>query len=408
MSGADPKGKKVDGMKIIALVVSNLSGGGAQRVVSTLSAGLSDYYRVYLVVHDGRHIDYSYRGELIDLRTPPAGGIIKKVITFFKRIRALKKFKRELKPVSMISFMESSNFINLLSGSAGKTIVSVRNYKSKQGNGIVGKVFSLLIKRLYHQSTYVIAASKGIKFDLVESFGLKEETIKVIYNPYDLNYIRERSEAELTDSFKEHITGFPVIITAGSLDQQKGQWQLIRAFRLVKEKHPEARLIILGEGILRPVLEELVVKLGLEGSVSMPGFEENPFKFLGKADLFVLPSLYEGFPNVLVEAMACGLPVIAADCPSGPREILAPKSKYDYQAEDIEQAEYGVLIPVGEGKLKKAEEELSKSEMAMVQAICDLCAKEELKVYYQEKSLERAMHFNLETIVKQWVQVIES
>ncbi len=393
--------------KKLALFISKLTGGGAQRVVSTLSFGLSKYYQVYLILHDGKQVSYPYEGELYDLKIPASNSWLKRVPGFINRIRKVKKFKQQQKPAAVISFMENANFLNILSGSDAKTIISVRNYKSKQSGGMVGKIYSLLIKKLYNKSDCLVAPSKGVKEDLHLNFAINNSLVEVIYNPYDLGFISQEARAELSENYQDFYKKSPILVTSGSLEQQKGQWHLIRAFKKIKEELPGSGLIILGEGGLRSYLEGLIKGLGLDGSVLMPGFQANPFKFISRADIFILPSLYEGFPNVLVEAMACGLPVIAADCRSGPREILAPESDFAFQAQDVEQAEYGVLVPVGEWAHQQAEEGLSQAEMAMAKAVNKIWADRDLKAYYHKKSLERAEDFKLDAITEQWVQIIE-
>jgi glycosyltransferase involved in cell wall biosynthesis len=121
----------------------------------------------------------------------------------------------------------------------------------------------------------------------------------------------------------------------GRLNEQKDFPTLIRAFKIVYEKSKNARLIILGEGSEREHLMHLIKELGLVDIVSLPGFLQNPFSYMHRSQVFVLPSIHEGFGNVLVEAMACGCPVVSTDCPSGPREIL-------------NNGEYGHLVPVGD------------------------------------------------------------
>src|SRR5699024_11269619 len=136
--------------------------------------------------------------------------------------------------------------------------------------------------------------------------------IIVIHNFYDIKNIREDSIKKLSLK-KQNIFKQPTIITSGRLSNQKGQWHLIRAFSKVKEKIPNAQLVILGKGDLKSKLIDITYKLKLENSIHFLGFQSNPFKYIAEADIFVLPSLYEGFPNALCEAMACGLPVIRSE-----------------------------------------------------------------------------------------------
>ena len=391
----------------LGLVISNLQGGGAQRVASTLSFGLAEYYDLSLILHDGQKIGYPYRGQVVDLKTPATANPILRLINFFIRIYRLKGFKKSFRPQAVISFMEGSNFINLLSGGAGKVIISVRNYKSRQKSGFIGQLFAFLIKLLYGRSDLIVAASEGIKADLVDSFSLPVDKIKVIYNPYDLDYIAEKSKESLAADERAYFEQGEVLVTAGNLSSQKGQWHLVRALSKVRKSKPGVKLVVLGEGELHQYLTELVAALQLEEAVMFTGYRENPFKYMRGADLFILPSLYEGFPNVLVEAMACETAVVAADCPSGPREILAPQTAFSHVTMDVEEAEYGVLIPPCSGQLAGAEESLSREEQLMAEAMVNLLGDQERVNYYRDNSKKRASDFAARRIINDWLEILK-
>ena len=165
----------------------------------------------------------------------------------------------------------------------------------------------------------------------------------------------------------------PVILGAGRLTEQKDFPTLIRAFALVRKKHP-ARLMILGEGEERSKLETLVQELGLEKEVSLPGFVDNPYKYMKRAAVFVLSSRWEGFPNVLVEAMALGTPVVSTDCPNGPAEIL-------------ENGKWGELVPVGETQ-------------SLASAV--LRTLDRVDVVRVKGAAERADQFRVESIIREY------
>ncbi|NLO89188.1 MAG: glycosyltransferase, partial [Clostridia bacterium] len=186
----------------------------------------------------------------------------------------------------------------------------------------------------------VVAVSQGVADDLVKTTGLMRELIKVIYNPIVTPELLEKAKESIGHPwFKPGQP--PVILSAGRLTAAKDFPTLIHAFARVRAERL-ARLMILGEGEERPNLESLVRELGLESDVSMPEFVENPYAYMARAAVFVLSSAWEGFGNVLVEAMAVGTPVVSTDCPSGPAEIL-------------EGGKWGKLVPVGDvEKLAKA------------------------------------------------------
>ena len=203
-------------------------------------------------------------------------------------------------------------------------------------------------------------------------------------------------------------------MTAGRLIPQKGQWHLIRAFRSVLRELPEARLLILGEGPLKDGLVRLVSDLGLSGRVFLCGHRENPFPLIAGADAFVFPSLYEGFGNVLTEAMALGVPVIACDCPGGPREILSPDSDPFRPAVAVEAAPYGLLCPPLSGDLslltdpQKNAAPCGADENMLAEAMVRLIGDGRLRARLSAAGRARAAEFSPEKIAKEWETLLRS
>jgi len=317
----------------------------------------------------------------------------------------------------VVSFLERANFVNIISKLFKKhrAIISVH---MDQQTGHVGlrKLNKLLVRILYPRADLIVAVSYGVKQSLI-NLGIEEEKIKVIYNSYPIDEIRELAKEPL-GSYEE-IFKHPVLITAGRLTKQKGQWYLLRIFKALKEKHKDLKLVILGEGELKDYLVKLSQELELKAfvwdrdklserfDVYFLGFQKNPFKFMARAKLFVFTSLWEGFGNVLVEAMACGVPVISSDCRSGPREILAPDTDFNYQTEKPDFAEYGILMPVFEVKYKTANEPLEEREIMWVETIDRLLEDEALRKHYSEKAKQRAEDFRIEKIVQEWKEVLQ-
>lgn len=200
--------------------------------------------------------------------------------------------------------------------------------------GIVKRnIIRLLMLNLYPKSNGIIAISKGVADDLSCITGIPESRINVIYNPVEAAEIAHLAAKKPDHAWLEDGQQ-PVILGVGRLCKQKDFLTLIRAFSLV-HKERALRLIILGEGEERSNLEKLIRQLDLESAVSMPGWVDNPFAYMSRAAVFVLSSAWEGYGNVLVEAMAAGASVISTNCPSGPSEIL-------------ENGKWGRLVPVGD------------------------------------------------------------
>lgn len=230
----------------------------------------------------------------------------------------------------------------------------------------------LLAKILYKKAHKITAVSSGAADELATLIKVPLKKIQVIYNPVLLDRIVKSSlEQPEHPWFSENI---PIFIAMGRLVEQKDYPTLIRAFAIVSEKM-QARLIILGEGHLRKELEKQIREYNLEDKISLPGQVNNPWSYMKGARLFIFSSSTEGFGCALVEAMACGIPVISTDCPSGPREIL-------------EGGKWGKLVPVGDCR-------------ALAHGILEECEKSE-----KRDITERAQAFDLEIILDEYLKAL--
>lgn len=262
----------------------------------------------------------------------------------FKRARLLAGYLRRESPDIILcdSNREKSSRILLLArflaGSRAKIVfrlgVPITRIMA-QRNPFNAWIYLQSVRYTFKQADFVIANAPGVADDLVAHAHIATAKIKVIDNSTIASSIHEMALAAIEeDWFADPV--IPVILSAGRLRKQKDFETLLRAFALVRAKRA-CQLIILGEGSERRSLEVLVQKLGLRGQVLLPGHRSNPFAYMRRAALFVLSSRFEGSPNVLIEALAVGVPVVATDCHSGPREILA-------------NGAYGPLVPVGDAE----------------------------------------------------------
>jgi glycosyltransferase involved in cell wall biosynthesis len=192
----------------------------------------------------------------------------------------------------------------------------------------------MLMRLLYPLADCIVAVSAGVADDLSKILKVPRSQIKVIYNPVVTTEMLVASRHRVTHPWFADGEP-PVILGIGRLTHAKGFSTLIQAFAKIRKAHIPARLMILGEGNERDKLEKLVFELGIDSDVSLPGFQNNAYSFLRHASVFVLSSLWEGLPTVLIEALACGTPIISTDCHSGPREIL-------------EDGKWGILVPVAD------------------------------------------------------------
>lgn len=254
---------------------------------------------------------------------------------------ALVRYLREERPETMLTALNYTSITALLareiSGVSTRLVVSERNTLSRRSAGGSGSVRALprIVQRFYPKADALAAVSQGVARDLAALLGLPLERIAVTYNPVVTPEIAALAADPLDDPW--FAAGAPpVVLAAGKLKRQKDFPTLLKAFAKLRARR-DLRLMILGEGPQRRRLEAQVRALGLEQSVRLPGFRNNVFAYMARSRLFVLSSAWEGLPGVLIQALACGCPVVSTDCPSGPSEIL-------------EGGRHGPLVPVGDAE----------------------------------------------------------
>lgn len=391
-----------DLMKNVAIIITKLNGGGAERCASNLSIELSKIYNVKLIVFDSTNITYPYAGELISLDISSSNGLVQKVVNVIKRVLKVRKIKKEHNIDCAISLLDGPNIVNVLSTCGERTIVSVRNMLSHEPMNVFRK---LMVKYTSNNSDVTVSLSEMVKNDLIKSFGIAQNKITTIYNHCDAQLLKSLAKDSTTglnvDSDKVNY------VTMGRLNNQKGQWHLIRAFKKVVESISNAHLYIMGEGELEQPLKVLIRELGLDNSVTLTGYIKNPHSIYEKCEVFVFPSLFEGLGNVLLEALAFDMPIISCDCEAGPREILAPNTDLCIKASDIELAEYGVLVPVCDGEHFNSTDLLTHAEKCLADAMICLHNDFELREKYTAKARERMEKFNKNVIMEDWKNVIE-
>ena len=318
----------------VAIYLRLLYGGGAERVMVNLMHGfVEEGLKVDLVMNkaDGPYLSQvPPEVRIVDLKAP----------RMLSGLPKLAGYLRKEKPMALLSGLHYNNEIALwakaLGFSSTKAIVSEHNTLSIHAQRRSTDRWSpLLAKLFYPLADGIVAVSQGVAQDLAEVTGLPAERIRVIYNPIITPQMLANSEEPLDRPWFEPGEP-PVILGVGRLEPQKDFPTLIRAFAKVREVRP-ARLMILGSGRDREKLDSLVRELGLKEDVAIVGFVKNPYPYIKRAAVYVLSSAWEGFGNVIVEALALGTPVVATNCPSGPQEILA-------------DGKYGDLVSVGDSE----------------------------------------------------------
>lgn len=376
--------------KNILIIITKLSDGGAEKNVAFLADRLSKEHNVMIATFDNSYQHYKTNVKIIDLKTPKSNNIIKKIYQTFIRLNKIKQIKEKYEIDCSISFLTVPNLINALTKKNDKVIISIRNYISMYNCKIL---FYIANKIACNKADKIVCVSNSVKKDQIETYKVNEAKLITIYN----SCIMQNEKINFNKKYESDI------ITIGRLNNQKGQWHLIKAFKKLVEKHPNTKMIILGSGKLHRELNKIIEENMLQKNVRIENFLSNPQDYLANSKIFVLPSVYEGLPNAILEAMSLGLPIIATDCFGGNREILHPKLKDEKHITEPIEGEFGILIPnMGFVKQKK----MTKNEDYLANYLIKLIENNDLKNKYIQKSKERISFFSEEKNLNLWRKII--
>lgn len=346
------------GRRRILLLLPNLSGGGAERTAVTLLQGIDRHefdIRLGLLKAEGPYLKevdpedlelpvvknpdgwlHKAPGDSINAAT--FSRLIPRLIRLPLSIFQLSELIKRVKPDVLVSFMTA---FNVMTGLALKLSGQTQTYWiAREGNNIetvINNTFSSrfmrsvvkgMSRRAHVAADCSLAISNGLAASMIKHLRLPPAGVRVIYNPCNLQRIEQQSH-RANDAARYG----RYIIAVGRLEKQKGFEILLNAF--ARDIAPTGvQIVILGEGTHRPALEKLAIELQISNQVHLPRFVENPWSYIARAELFVLPSLWEGFGHVVIEAMACRVPVIVTDCDFGPSEI-------------VQHEETGLVVPSG-------------------------------------------------------------
>ncbi|PKL70605.1 MAG: hypothetical protein CVV30_04435 [Methanomicrobiales archaeon HGW-Methanomicrobiales-1] len=383
-------------MVSVIMLITSLAGGGAERVASELSLNLDSQIQRQIVILTNE-VSYASNKPPISLdfnfRSPK---ILSILWAFLFGTLKYRKLMVEHKPEISMSFLTLDNFINILANLRNKRIKTILQVhialSMKFRDSILDEIAKHLITILYNRADLIIAVSEGVKQELIHEFKINPEIVKVIYNPNDIEKIKILADQPVND---EWFNGdIPIIFNLGRLTEQKGQWHLIRAFSKTREV-VSCKLVIRGNGNLKPYLEKLVLNLDLSSDVKFLDWQDNPYKYLSKASIFVSSSLWEALPYSIIEAMACGCPIIASDCKYGPREILS-------------DGKFGILTSPLDGIMYSALDPLTPQEIELSNMMVDIIRNRELRLRYSRTGIVRSNDFNLNISTEAYSSVFES
>jgi len=347
-------------MKKIAIVISDLVLGGGQRSALNLAAALSKDHDVSVIVFQDNHRQYQVPCRVINIECPDQKSTFGKALNIIKRAWCLKKHFTAENYDFIFGFMESANFVTALASK--KSILSVHCNPHE-----LNKYETALMRLTYPRAKHIVAVSEDVATLLREDFDMKR--VSRIYNLVSFDDIQKQGQVPYKPKRS-------YIVALGRLNEVKRLDLLIAAYADSKLKD-ECDLLLIGEGEKRPELEQQIKELSLENKVKLTGVQTNPFEYLAGAKFLVLSSRTEAFPMVLIESLVLSCPVVATDCPTGPREIVI-------------DGENGLLVTNGD-------------QAALTEAMDRMFDDEILLTHCKKNALNSVQHLSAEHVVKEWL-----
>ena len=390
----------------IAILIPELGGGGAERVAQILG----NYYvekgnKVYYFIADTDiKQDYLVNGTILqtNIESCMKGELSdgERLFKLFINSLKMRKLKSQYKVDVAISFMEEFNYINILSKGKEKVITRVCNTLS-----VFEKLYpdNLLFKKntirfFYSKADAVIVLSRMALEEMRFYYGVPvKKTIRI--PNIAIPNIESKQKKEQWNY------GTKVVICVGRLHFQKQYERIIRAFSYTCNREQDAKLIILGKGPQLNYLKRLCEKLKIEDFVKFVGFTDNVTYYLEQARVFVMASKVEGFPNSMIEAMNCGVPVITTDSPGACGEIVGKSKNIDHVA-SLMFCKYGILTPNMPDEKLKMNSPLSEQEIILGEAMLKVLNEDKIYEKYRIQSFKRAEMFSIDKVIKKWDQVI--
>ena len=374
-------------MKTVLILVPCLGIGGQERIAINTANCLKNDYNVKLVIFQKSDIEYDSPCEVIDLNLPARNNVFGKIWNQIHRIFRLARIRRQTKADVVLSLGTSANLTNVFSSmiSSGKCISSIHGFAEVKKN--------LLMNCIMKFSDKVICIAQAMREGLMSIYP-KAKNVCVIENGYDVETIFQKSKESTQDRLPT-----PYIVSMGRLEHVKGFDRLIKAFAVVRKTRTNLNLLLIGDGSLALELQELAKAEGVSDFVHFCGYKSNPYAYLRQAEMYVLSSRNEGFPNCLIEALCSELPVVSMDCMSGPREILS-HAYSSTRVIGIQNEKYGILVEEADAEEKNIE----NLSCAILQAL----SQEAILATLKQQAYARARTFGNEVYAKKIISLIEN
>lgn len=389
------------------LMVPLLDQGGLERICAMTAKLLTPHCHLTLVVFSTKGMIYDVDGvDMIDLNLGSVPGKVGKAVNLCKRIRAIKKIKRERNIEITYSFGPTANLANVFTRVKNAKVnheqITDKIWVGIRGYGALEDKYDMTL--FCKRADKVVCCSQIMADEVKAKFWAKD--VVCVYNPCDVESIRRLAEEPLpADRQTFFAEGAPVVAAMGREHDVKGFWHLIKAFALAKKKIPELKLMIVGEGTFAEY-RKLAEDLQVEQDVWFTGVQKNPFAYLKRASLFVMTSVSEGFPNSLIEAMAVGLPAMSVNCKTGPAEIFLDDYRKGGDEHTVIEGEYGVLLPVIHPEKNLDASVMEKEEEIMAEQMVRVLTEPEKLAERKAASLKRAEDFSVQAYTDSLLRMI--
>lgn len=396
-------------MKKVLFIVSSLNYGGAQKIISNVTTTLPEEYDIDILLNSDENIQFPYRGKIysLDIREPRnREGLWYQFKVFLKRIKYIKKLKIANHYESVISIMTSANVANIICKTKDcKTIIIDVTFLDETPSFKEKYIIGNLVSHFYNKADAIVAETQAVADNLVLKHNVRKEIIYVIPNSINVFAIKRLAENKLDEKESKIFTD-KTFVSAGRMVYQKAHWHLIRAFSKVVEHDKDAKLVIFGEGKLKNYLLKLIKEYDLEENIFLYGFTNKLDSYVSKCRAFLFPSMYEGMPIAILQAMAVGVPCIITDFYSGARELLGDEKISKDHIKEVVYTKWGIICPMFSGNYLSKNDDLEENEIIYAGEIIKMLEDNDWRDKYAKAASERSLYFDNSNIIKKWMEVI--